>query len=354
MRGIWSFALLFGLSVTSAAGQATGGLRECEPIDIPLVERNTLLDESSRVCYAVVQALSSTPAQIGILAASGNPVLASHSAGGLRLGRFAPVDATVRLQAARLRLPNLLAEDPAAVGERLTVVAPALSADIAVGVFDGVQLSPQARGAGAVDLLGSAGALPLALNGGSGFERGAATLGLGARVGLVREGFATPGVALTLMHHWLGRVTFGNVCPGGEGPSQVWPVCPGPGSLADFTFDLRSWSGRAVVGRRFLGVGVSGGAGYDRFRGRGEYAFRVAPALPEGAAFLQRGGDPELRDGRWSAFANASFTHLLVTFGAEVGWMQGDAPVRGFEQFPGDFDPRRGTIFGGVGGRLAF
>jgi hypothetical protein len=306
-------------------------------------------------CLAIAQTLATLPPQIGILAAAGNPVLGSHSTGGLRLGRYVRTDATLRLGFVPLRTPGVIgtgAEAAAPTGT-FSVTAPAISGDLALGVYPGVNLSPRVAGLGSMDLLGSVTWLPLQTFGTRGFARAGSplALGVGARVGLLREGFTTPGISASLMHHRIGQVAFGEVCPG---EPRAGTGCSRPGDAGELEFDLRSWSGRAVIGRRFVGVGLAAGAGYDRFTGDGEYAVRV-PASPAGGADPVFGAsDLELRDGRWSLFTNLSYTLLLVTVAAEAGWMQGGAAVPGYRESGGEFRPRRGTLFGSVGGRLAF
>ncbi|HEV2132083.1 MAG TPA: hypothetical protein VGR27_13305 [Longimicrobiaceae bacterium] len=306
-------------------------------------------------CLAVAQSLATLPPQVGILVAGGNPVLGSHSVGGLRLGRYMRTDVTLRLGLVGIHTPGLRATGTGAGSPAgsFSIIAPAISGDLALGIYPGVSLSPRAGGVGSVDLLGSVSWLPFQALGTDRFERAGSplALGVGARVGLLREGFTTPGISLSLMHHRVGQVAYGQVCPG---ESRAGSSCARPGDVGELDFYLRGWSGRAVIGRRFVGAGIAAGAGYDRFTGEGEYAVRVSSSAPGGADPVLRAGDLALREGRWSLFTNLSYTLLLFTVAAEAGWMQGGSPLPGFEQIGSDFRPGRGTLFGGVGGRIAF
>lgn len=313
--------------------------------------------EYRRICYAAAQSLVSVHPQIGMLAASGNPVLGSASPAALRIGRQLRVDGTVRFGLASVRSPNLLALRPrptsSDVTESISIDARALSADLAFGVLPGRTLSPALVGVGSLDLLGRAVWLPLRSFQARGFQNNAAAAGVGARVGVLREGFGTPGVSVSLMHHWMSSARLGNVCPGAAG-GALPATCPGIGHSGEATFDYSGWSGRALVGRRFGGIGALVGGGYDRFGGSGSYRVRAPAATPGGEDAVVQSGAQPLRESRWSAFANASQTRVLTTFAIEAGWMQGTAPLPGYERTTGSFDPGRGTLFGSIGARVAF
>ncbi len=346
--------LLSAVIAPSTLAQQSNLLSLCDPAG-PLTTNGSAAAEARRVCLTTAQALVSAHPQIGILVVTGNPVLASPAAGGLRLGRFLPVDLSASLDYAYMRLPNLL-ETRERIGQSLAIAAPAVSVDAAVGVFPGLTLTPQLVGLGAIDVLVSTAVLPLELLATRGFERGGTALGYGAgaRVGLLREGFATPGASLSVLHRRVGRVEFGDVCPGGESTSLQGSVCPGAGGPGEFALDLASWSGRAVLGRRWRGFGATAGVGYDRFSGTGEYAFRTPDALPAAPERVFRETDVRLREGRWSAFASGSRTFVLTTLAVELGWMQGGEALPGFAHVQSDFRPGRGAIFSRIGGRIAF
>jgi hypothetical protein len=317
-------------------------------------------------CAVVAQAAEAAPAQLGILVARGNATIGSASPGGLRLGVLPRVSASAQGSVVMVKLPDILARQAGTGAERLNrsvgIPAPALSGTATVSVFEGFRLLPTVGGFGSVDAIGSAAWLPFAGGRGEGFGPGGAELayGVGARIGLLRETFVTPGASISVMRHSLGEVRYGDVCPGiavirqgtGEGYTYASGECPGGGDPGEISVDVSSWSTRAQVGKRLLGVGLVGGLGYDRFASTAGYGFRAEPStLPQGVQFA-RVGDLQRTTGRWSAFVNGSYTLIVATLGVEAGWMQGSRPIQGFPAIS-DFDPRDGTFFGSVGARLA-
>lgn len=345
------------LSATQAGAQAVSA--PCARPDVPASARD--------FCLSVAQAVESAQPQVGILIAGGNPTIGTASTGGLRLGLLPRVSASANLNVAFIRLPDILAEQAGPTAQRLNdavgIPAPALSGTVSVGVFPGISLLPTVGGVGAIDLLGSASWLPLSAAG-SGFEAGRDNLayGGGIRVGILRESFLTPGVSVSLMHRRLGTVRYGNVCDAvgagqtraGEGYDFETGSCPGGGDPGEFGLDLTDWSGRAAVGKRLLGIGLTGGIGYDRFASDVDFGFRApSGALPGRAGYYARATDIDLDNSRWSAFLDASLTLLVATIGVEAGWLQGSEPIRGFDLGGSEFDPGDGTFFGSLGVRLA-
>ncbi len=200
-------------------------------------------------------------------------------------------------------------------------------------------------GFGAIDLLGSVSVLPLGLLSDD-FGENAFSWGAGARVGLLRESFTTPGVSVSLMYRDLGEVGFGDVCEG----TETAGACTGGGDFGEIAFGLTNWSARAAVSKRLLGLGLTGGVGFDRFRTDADFAFRT-PAIA-GTEQIVRFQDVRVENDRWSAFLDLSYTVLIGSLVAEAGWMQGAAPIQGFPD-TSDFDPREGTFFGSLGARIS-
>jgi hypothetical protein len=237
---------------------------------------------------------------------------------------------------------------------------PAISGTVSVGVFPGVSLAPTLGGFGAIDLLGTATYVPFDLAKDGTFDEASSTTawGVGGRVGILRESLVTPGVSVSVMYRNLGEVAFGQVCPGTEvaifGDTDPRRGCVGPDDLGEFHFDLSNWSTRAAVSKRFLGLGLTAGVGYDSFDSDGEIAFRSnqTVACPGGTCtVVYRFEDLKLDNSRWSAFADASFTLFIASVGAEVGWMSSGDRITGFPT-TSDFDPKSGTLFGSVGLRI--
>jgi hypothetical protein len=305
-------------------------------------------------CLAVAQAAESAQPRLGVLISGGNPVIGTTGGGGLRLGVVPRVDLSAGVRAVSVRIPDI--RQGRDQESELMLAAPSLYASGSLGVFPGVRLAPGLGGLGSVDLLASAAWLPFSALDTDGFDEHSTDLawGAGVRIGILRESFVAPGVAVSVMRHSLGRVGFGDTCRGLETafPMTRDTECAGEGDPGEFSFDLTGWSTRAVVGKRLLGFGLLGGIGYDRYASDVEYAFRV-DVPGEAAAYIRRPEPVDLRSDRWAVFANASYTLLLASLSLEAGWQQGGSPISAFGE-RGSFDPRGGAWFGGAGVRLSF
>jgi hypothetical protein len=352
----WTAAAL-GLAAAPALAQ--GASAPCAEFPDPSI---------ASTCYTVAQAVESAQPQLGIVLTGGNPTLGTASTGGIRLGLLPRVSATAKANLVFVRLPEILAESAGSAAQTLNdatgIPVPALSGTASVGVFPGISLAPTVGGVGAVDLLGSATWLPLGTFHVEGFSDDTPdfSFGAGARLGLLRESFTMPGLSVSLMYHRLGTVSYGDVCGqpllGGiaverNGYTVTGGPCPnGDGDPGEFAVDLSSWSSRAAVSKRLLGLGLTAGVGYDRFDSDAAFGFRTRCPVAGTSNCYARFSGLEVENARWSGFLNGSFSLLMATFAAELGWMQGDDPVQGFPS-ASDFDPGSGTFFGSLGFRLA-
>jgi hypothetical protein len=312
----------------------------CGAVPVPAAEE----------CAIVAQAVDAAQPQLGILLAGGNPILGTASTGGVRLGLIPRVSLTGRVNVVAARLPDIR-EEAEGETEQFRVPAPAVGANLAIGLTQGFSVAPMIGGFGAIDLLGSVTVLPLSLAGDD-FGENAFSWGAGARVGLIRESFVTPGVSVSLMYRDLGDVSFGDVCEGTEVPvADNRSTCAGGGDFGEVRFGLSNLSARAAVSKRLLGLGLTAGVGYDKFDTDANFGFR-APGPPAGTEQVYRFDDIAVDNDRWSAFLDASFTVLVASLVGEVGWMQGSDPIDNFPS-TSDFDPGEGTWFGSLGFRLS-
>jgi hypothetical protein len=310
-------------------------------------------------CAAVAQAVDAAQPQLGILMAGGNPTLGTASTGGVRLGILPRISAGARVNVVFARLPDIREENSSDddVGlDEFSVPAPAVGANVSLGVFPGVSLAPMIGGFGAIDLLGSATILPVSLAGVEGLEKNPVSWGAGARVGLLRESFITPGVSVSVMYRKMGELQFGEVCEGTEQPipgQANTSACSAPeGDFGEISFGLSNVSARAAVSKRLLGFGLTAGVGYDKFETDANLAFRGPPPMGFAPQPIYRLDEVAVDNDRWSAFLDGSFTLLVGSIVAELGWMQGQEPITGFPE-RSDFDPKKGTFFGSIGARLS-
>lgn len=352
----WAAAAL-ALSAAPALAQGAGA--PCARFPDPSV---------GQTCYTVAQAVESAQPRLGIVLTGGNPTLGTASTGGIRLGILPRVSATAKANLVFVQLPDILAASAGSAAQTLNdavgIPVPALSGAASVGVSPGLTLAPTVGGVGAVDLLGSATWIPLGSFDVEGFSDDTPDFawGAGARLGLLRESFTMPGISVSVMYHRLGTVAYGDVCSqpqlgGVTQPGDGYTVSAGEcgngdGDPGEFRVDLSSWSTRAAVSKRLLGLGLAAGVGYDRFASDAAFGFRSR--CPDGGAgdCYARFSDLELDNGRWSGFVDGSFSLLMATFAAELGWLQGDGAIDGFPS-ASDFDPGSGTFFGSLGFRIA-
>lgn len=333
--------IAFAAAALFAAPLAAQNNIETACNDAPVVARDQ--------CAIVAQAVDAAQPQLGILMAGGNPTLGTASTGGVRLGLIPRVSLTGRINVVGARLPDIR-EEADGQTDQFTLPAPAVGANVSIGLTQGFSVAPMIGGFGAIDLLGSVSVLPLSLLE-EDFGDNAISWGAGARVGLIRESFVTPGVSVSLMYRSLGDVSFGDVCEGTEVPvADNRSACSTEGDFGEIEFGLDNWSARAIISKRLLGLGLTAGVGYDRFETSADFAVR-APVAP-GVEGIYRFQDVAVDNDRWSAFINGSFTVLVASLVGEVGWMQGSDPIDGFPS-TSDFDPGEGTFFGSLGFRLS-
>lgn len=283
-------------------------------------------------CYRSAQALASAYPQVGIAAAGGSPVLGTEGTRGVTLGLIPKTTGTLRLNAARIRLPELRS---GASSETRTGVAMVAKIETATRLFDG-GASGTVTGIGSLDLLLDAGVLPAT----GVLKRSATELGAGARLGLVRETFGLPGVALSAMVRHTARTAYGDDCGGG-----ATGECAGTGA-GELAFSVTDVAARLTVGKRVGPVGLLGGAGLDRFSTHGDFAYR--DTLPTSHAL-----DARWHDTRWSLFADLSCALTVGSLVLEGGWMSGGDAIDGYTPGSGGFDPGQGTAFGSVGLRIS-
>jgi hypothetical protein len=226
------------------------------------------------------------------IAAGGNPVSGTASTLGRRMPRTPRLAFAVRRTAGS-------AELPAAAGGGSTTVT-AWSGEVAVGLFDGLSPMSTVGGLFSLDLLASASLIQFPSA--DGFRtRAPSSFALGARLGLLRESFTMPGVAVSAMLRRTGRTSFGDI--GLEARDLHVRL--------DRT---QSWSARAVMGKRIGLFGFTVGAGTDHHASRG--AWRVPGPGGSPAAFEFR----SLEADRRLLFAGASWTLLIFNFSGELGW----------------------------------
>lgn len=282
-------------------------------------------------CGDVVTAVQSLQPELGMALAGGNPVLGTASPIGTKF-RFIPrIHLGGRINFVWAAIPNVLdppGDTQAPLGLRqFSVPMPQL--DVSVGIFDGVRLGSTLTGLGSVELLGSLG--PMILPAGEGFENDATGVGLGARIGLIRESFTAPGLSLSAEYQWAGRIRHGNVARGDD---------------AQFGMDVSATSFRLGLSKSFVAVALALTVGWDHYQS--DVDFGLADADGSLLAIVPAGEPRSLSEDRWLGAVDVSYIVLFLNIAAEFGWQGG----RRYSTSRGD-EITSGKLFAAIGIRVS-
>lgn len=308
------------------------------------------------LCGQVVNALTAVQPTIGIGFTAGNHVLGTATTIGRRLGFVPRISVTARANAALADVPNLLEDFDATIQgdgelpamETSGVPFGAFQGDVAVGLFNGFSAGPLG-GLGAVDLLGSVSFIPAIDK--TGLTEDIVNWGLGARVGILKQGLVMPGVSVSGMYRNMGEVSFGSLADGDP---------------AEFSTDLSTLSLRAAVSKGFLAFDFAAGAGYDIYSS--DVAFDFELTCPPSECTVQATAGPtepiagELRTAAWNVFGNVGLSLLVLNVVGEVGYQKATEVITAEDlqeaglpgQAPTDEDLSGGRLFGSVGLRFTF
>ncbi|NJD17811.1 MAG: hypothetical protein FIA95_00785 [Gemmatimonadetes bacterium] len=258
----------------------------------------------------------------GMLAGLGSEVSGSAGTLGRRLGATPRISVGARAAFAHLGLPDLA--DPGSEPSReATFLVPAIHAGIAAGVFDGFFVLPTVGGVLSLDLLASTSVLFLPTA--DGFDGKASAWSVGARLGILRESFTLPGVAVSVSRRDRGPIRFGDPMGAGGGAVEADPTVT---------------SVRATVGKDLLSVGLLAGVGWDRYGGS-------LTLLPTGVDPVSEGS---FEHSRTLYFGGAALNFLILQLSAEAGWVRGPGAVTGYRGAP--HDPSKGSAYGSLAFRL--
>lgn len=262
-------------------------------------------------CERVGQAIDIAEPRIGISLSGGNPVPGTASTLGMRLGTVPRISFGVRATAAFADLPPI---ETVGGTSDLKFASPSIDADASVGVFSGLSVFPTIGGFGSVDVLASAGIIPLPKGKGFG-DKSPKTWAVGARVGILRESFTAPGISVSGMYRKLGDLTYGDSTFATRN--------------SYFALDnLTAWSYRAAISKRIplIGFGATAGVGIDKYNASSSLAVRDPTPL---IGSTLRVSATDMKTTRKSAFVNASWTLLLLNIAGEAGWQEGGKAAAG-------------------------
>ncbi|NIP78910.1 MAG: hypothetical protein GWM90_06815 [Gemmatimonadetes bacterium] len=315
------------------------------------------------LCGQVVDALAVVQPTMGIAFSGGAHTLGTATTIGRRLGAVPRISVTARLNGTFADAPDLLdgfvarLDDAGVLNPMGTADVPigSFQGDVVVGLFNGIQAGPTLGGFGAIDLLGSLSYLPVVRKVGLG--EGIVNAGVGARVGILKQGLVLPGLSVSAMYRtMLGDASFGDL----DDPDSDDP--------AEFTADLSTVSLRAGISKGFLLFDLAAGAGYDIYSS--DVAFDWVLVCPAGQCRgdqdvrlgTANGVQGELTTAAWNVHGNVGVSLLLLDIVGEIGYQKATQVVDlGLFQDAG-LPPRQptldgvegGSFFGGIGARLTF
>lgn len=278
---------------------------------------------STESCAAAVEIADIAGSRAILLAAGASPVPGSASTLGQRSPGLPRWSLAVRGTSGRIELP-----DPQTAGDTRSGLAMAWSADLAVGIIDGIPALATVGGVGSVDVLASFGIVNLPKGAGFG-TRSPVSFGAGARLGILRESFTVPGISVSAMYRRLGSFS------AGDAPTAL----TGARVRSEST---TAWTVRAAIGKRIALFGVTGGFAWDRLSS--DLSLEAA-----GSTGVVQLGDDSYVSSRTSLFGGVVWTRLVYSLSAELGWQRSVDLSNGREPFSG---AGGGGLFLSLAGRL--
>jgi hypothetical protein len=259
MRKILSTALLLVAVPLSAQGTVDS---QCPPGSMSGsgTPDNTMIAQDA--CQKAIDLFRYMAPQLGAILAGGNPTQGFAST----LGGPGHFSLGIRANGLQGSLPEVDKVVPNTRGARLdtyTIDTQAIgfvTADVAVGLYKGTT-----NGFGSIDGLVSASYIP-EYSGNSvdvTVPSGSFKFGFGAKVGLLNETAARPGISVSFLDRELPTVDI----TGKSGDDRLF--------LDDVKIRARSW--RAVAGKSFLFVGFGAGFGRDSYDSKADITVTVAP-----------------------------------------------------------------------------
>lgn len=190
-------------------------------------------------------------------------------------------------------------EDPTREEGTVDFALPTGALTAAIGITGGTDLPGGVGGIGAIDILGKVGPMVARED----IEESATLIGLGARVGLLREGAVFPAISVTAYRSWVDDLAWGD--PDGDEVS--------------FAGDVAAWSVRADVSKKLLLVTPYAGVGLDRTEIAADY--RIPPSRSTGGQEIA--GSTDVSSTHHKAYAGVELALALLTASIEVGSYDG-------------------------------
>ncbi len=220
------------------------------------------------------------------------------------------------------------------------------SAEAAIGIFKGIPVG--LTNVGGIDVLLSAFYVPDVDEDGVSLSTtdGSVKLGYGARLGILQETAIVPGVSVSILKRDL--------------PTSNLTARVGTADsvrVEDFKASTTSW--RLVASKRFMLLGISAGAGQDKYDASARASAYIAPRpINVGGIPLAVGFDGDVASAkqeltRTNVFGGLSLNFPFVRLAGEVGRASGGSVPGTFNTF-GDRKPDDAYTYGSVGVRVQF
>jgi hypothetical protein len=336
-----TLAALLAAAATSAAPASAAAQGGGGPIATQCQSAQFYVQDA---CQKAIDMFNLLAPQLGTSLAGGNAVLGqSGTLGGF--GRF-----TLGLRANALR-----GTIPRSTGVALSVTAAQRTnfqtetqvlglptADAAIGLFRGVPMG--LTNVGGLDAIVSLSYIPdidvnevsVSTTGGS------VKVGYGARLGILEETAAVPGVSVTYLRRALPQV------------SVVTRTATDTIAVNDIDAEASSW--RLVVGKRFWAIGLTGGLGQDRYdasASAGAVINRVIPGLASARVAEGRVAAATQDISRTNYFGDVTLFLPFARIIAEVGRTSGGDVPAPYNAFGGKTGAEAYT-YGALGLRVEF
>ncbi len=322
-----SLAVLWTGSATAAAGQSLGAdYAKLEGV-VDLAERCAAGQAGlMSTCREMSLAVMAVQRGVGLASVLGSDIPGTPSTHGRRLGLVPRFGVSVSASALRAGMPNVSGVTPAELTEEQTATFLGLRGTAVAGLLDGFRLAPTLGGILAVDAIGSYSIVNIP--GGAGLAGSGSGLGIGARVGLIRESFTLPGISVSASRSWHADIQAGSTAD--DNPGEA-------------TTGLTVSSLRATAGKNWFVIGIMAGVGWDRYEGD------VQLSVPRGPG--DRGSIVgAVASERVLYFASGWFNFLLTRLSVEAGMAEGATDP--FADRSAGFDPAAATWFASAAFRI--
>ncbi len=334
-------------SIASVAASAAAALAV---VALPAAAQSSRSDCASQLiyvqdaCQKAADVFQLLAPQLGASIAGGSAVLGQTSA----LGGFPHFSIGLRVNGLRGALPQPENVRLALNGRQATafrtenqwVGLP--TAEAAVGLFKGIPLG--LTNVGGVDALVSVSYLPNVEDDDFGVRTsgGSVQLGYGARLGILQETAVVPGVSVTYLRRELPT-------------TNILARVGGDSILVD-DVDARTDSWRIQAGKRFLLLGLSAGAGQDRYDARaraGAILHGSIPGLGSARVDARNVAVVEQELTRTNFFGGLSLNFPFVRVAGEIGRTSGGDLPATFNTF-GDRRADDAYTYASLGVRVQF